>query len=166
MAPIQKLSRVATVGVLAATLGLGACSDDEKTMFETLQGDARFSTLVTAIEAAGLDDELSGAGPLTLFAPTNAAFDALPDGVLEAVLADVDLLTDILLYHVASGETLSTDLTNGQTIPTLLVGEALTVSIAASTVEVNSATVTQADLQASNGVIHVVDAVLVPAAGN
>jgi len=65
---------------------------------------------VTAIEAAGLDDELSTGGPFTLFAPTNAAFDALPEGVLDAVLADVDLLTDILLYHVASGTTLSTDL--------------------------------------------------------
>jgi uncharacterized surface protein with fasciclin (FAS1) repeats len=156
-------SRIGAVGAVALSLGLGACSDDpELSIFETLEGDARFSTLVTAVTAAGLDDELSTGGPFTLFAPTNAAFAALPAGVLDAVLADVDLLTDILLYHVASGTTLSSGLSNGQTIPTLLTGATLSVSIMGGTVEINDATVTQADLEASNGVIHVIDGVLVP----
>jgi uncharacterized surface protein with fasciclin (FAS1) repeats len=155
-------SRIGVVGAVALSLGLGACSDDpELSILETLEGDARFSTLVTAVTAAGLDDELSTGGPFTLFAPTNAAFAALPEGVLDAVLADLDLLTDILLYHVASGTTLSSGLSNGQTIPTLLTGATLSVSIG-STVEINDATVTQADLGGSNGVIHVIDGVLVP----
>jgi uncharacterized surface protein with fasciclin (FAS1) repeats len=156
------LTRASSVGAVALSLTLGACSDDEKTMLQTLQEDARFSTLVTALEAAGLDDELATGGPFTLFAPTNDAFDALPEGVLEAVLADVDLLTDSLLYHVASGSVLSTDLSDGQVVPTLLTGASLTVDIAGSTVEVTGATVTQADLEGTNGVIHVIDAVLVP----
>jgi uncharacterized surface protein with fasciclin (FAS1) repeats len=156
------LTRAGAIGVVALSLGLGACSDDQKSTFETLQGDARFTTLVTAIEAAGLDDELATGGPFTLFAPTNAAFDALPAGVLDAVLADVDLLTDILLYHVASGTALSTDLSDGQSVQTLLTGASLSVSITGNAVEINDASVTQADLLTSNGVIHVVNGVLVP----
>lgn len=159
---VKTLSRFGSIGALAGALVLGACSDDEKTIFQTLQGDARFSTLVTAIEAAGLDDELSGTTAFTLFAPTNAAFDALPDGVLDGLLADPDALADVLLYHVTSGQVLSTDLSNGQVVNTLLTGETLTITITGGTVEVNAATVTQADLLASNGAIHVIDAVLVP----
>jgi len=162
----KMLTRFGAIGLVTLTLGLGACSDDQKSIFETLQGDARFTTLVTAIEAAGLDDELATGGPFTLFAPTNAAFDALPDGVLDAVLADPDLLTDVLLYHVVSGGYASTDLVDGQTIPTLLTGASLTVSIEGGTVGIDDATVTQADLATSNGVIHVVDGVLVPPANN
>lgn len=156
------LSRVGALGAVTLSLGLGACSDDEATMFETLQQDARFSTLVTALEAAGLDDELATGGPFTLFAPTNAAFDALPAGVLDAVLADVDLLTDVLLYHVASGTVRSTDLADGQVVNTLLTGETLTIDITGGTVQVAGATVTQADLSVTNGVVHVINAVLVP----
>lgn len=162
----RTLSRMAAAGAVVFSLGLGACSDDpELSIFETLEGDARFTTLVTAVELAGLDDELTTGGPFTLFAPTNAAFAALPDGVLDAVLADPDLLEAVLLYHVASGMTLSTDLSDGQSIETLL-GQLLFVTISGSTVEINDATVTQADLDASNGVIHVIDGVLVPEAAS
>lgn len=157
---VKKLS---AVGVIALALGAGACSDDEeKSIFATLQGDARFTTLVTAIEAANLDDELSGTTKLTLFAPTNAAFDALPDGTLDALLADPDQLAGILLYHVTSGEVLSTDLSDGQVVNTLLTAATLTISVSDDGVMVNTADVTQADLLASNGVIHVINAVLVP----
>lgn len=158
----RSLTKFASVGALAGALVFGACSDDEKTIVQTLQGDARFTTLVTAIEAAGLDDELNGTGPFTLFAPTNAAFDALPAGVLDDLLADPDALADVLLYHVTSGRVLSTDLSDGQVVNTLLTGETLTITIAGTTVQVNTATVTQADILASNGAIHVIDAVLVP----
>lgn len=163
----KSLSRIGAIGAVALSLGLGACSDDQEpaSIFETLQADARFTTLVTALEAAGLDDELATGGPFTLFAPTNAAFEALPEGVLDAVLADPDLLEAVLLYHVASGTTLSTDLSDGQSIPTLQ-GATLSVSISGSTVEINDAAVTQADLDTSNGAIHVIDGVLVPPAGD
>jgi uncharacterized surface protein with fasciclin (FAS1) repeats len=156
------LNRVGVIGALSLAPGLGACSDDAGTMFETLQEDARFSTLVAAIEAAGLEDELTSGGPFTLFAPTNAAFDALPEGVLDAVLADVDLLTEILLYHVASGTVRSTDLSDGQIVNTLLTGGTLTIDLTGGTVQVGGATVTQADLDVTNGVVHVINAVLVP----
>jgi uncharacterized surface protein with fasciclin (FAS1) repeats len=157
----RTFSRMAAAGAVVFSLGLGACSDDpELTILETLEGDARFTTLVTAVEAAGLDGALSGTDLLTLFAPTNDAFDALPAGVLDAVLADPDLLEAVLLYHVVSGSTLSSDLTDGQTITTLQ-GQQVTVSIN-GTVDINDATVTQADLEASNGVIHVIDGVLIP----
>jgi uncharacterized surface protein with fasciclin (FAS1) repeats len=162
----KSLSRIGAIGAVALSLGLGACSDEQEaaSIFETLQADARFTTLVTALEAAGLDDELATGGPFTLFAPTNAAFEALPAGVLDAVLADPDLLEAVLLYHVASGTTLSTDLSDGQSITTLQ-GATLSVSISGSTVEINDATVTQADLDTSNGAIHVLDGVLVPPTG-
>jgi uncharacterized surface protein with fasciclin (FAS1) repeats len=157
----RTLSRLGAVGAVAFSLGLGACSDDpELSIFETLEGDARFTTLVTAIEAADLDGTLTTGGPFTLFAPTNAAFDALPDGTLDAVLADPDLLEAVLLYHVVSGSTLSSELSDGQSITTLQ-GQQLTVSIN-GTVDIDEATVTQADLEASNGVIHVIDGVLIP----
>jgi uncharacterized surface protein with fasciclin (FAS1) repeats len=157
----RRFSRIGAIGAVALSLGLGACSDDpELSIFETIEGDARFTTLVTAVEAAGLDDELTTAGPFTLFAPTNDAFDALPAGTLDALLADPDLLEAVLLYHVVSGSALSSDLSDGQTITTLQ-GQQVTVSINGS-VQINDATVTQADLEASNGVIHVIDGVLVP----
>jgi uncharacterized surface protein with fasciclin (FAS1) repeats len=159
------LKRAGAAGVVAVTLGLGACSDDQPSTMAILESDARFTTLVTAINAAGLNDELATGGPFTLFAPTNAAFEALPAGVLDAVLADADLLTDVLLYHVASGTALSTDLSDGQSIPTLLTGATLNVSIAGTTVTINTAAVTQADLRSSNGVIHVLN-VLVPPSTN
>jgi len=160
------LKRAGVAGVVIAALGLGACSDDTPSTMQILERDARFTTLVTAIKAAGLDNELATGGPFTLFAPTNAAFSALPAGVLDSVLADVDLLTDILLYHVASGTALSTDLSDGQSIPTLLTGATLSVSITGSAVTINTAAVTQADLRSSNGVIHVVNGVLVPSSTN
>jgi len=160
----KMLTRFGAVGLVTLSLGLGACSDDEPSIYETLQRDSRFSTLVSALDAAGLDDELATGtnNPVTLFAPTNAAFDALPDGVLDAVLADPDLLTSVLLYHVVPGGYASTDLVDGQTIATLLTGASVTVSISGGTVQIDDASVTQADLGASNGVIHVVNGVLVP----
>lgn len=161
----KSFSRFGAIGAVALSLGLGACSDDpELSIFETLEGDARFSTLVTALEAAGLDDELTTGGPFTLFAPTNTAFAALPAGVLDDILADPDLLEAVLLYHVASGSTLSSELTDGQNITTLQ-GQQVTVSIN-GTVDINDATVVQADIEASNGVIHAIDGVLVPDLGN
>ncbi len=120
------------------------------------------TTLVAAVSAAGLVPALQGDGPFTVFAPTDAAFAALPAGTIEALLADPQgLLTQILLYHAVAGEALSTDLSNGQTITTLN-GKDITVTINADGVFINNAKVTFADVLADNGVVHVIDAVLLP----
>ena len=120
------------------------------------------NTLETAVIQANLAATLSGDGPFTVFAPTDAAFDALPDGVLDDVLADNDVLTAILLHHVHSGNALSTDLSDGMEVPTLN-DDILTVSIDGEVVMIDMATVTIADILASNGVVHVIDMVLLPA---
>jgi hypothetical protein len=113
------------------------------------------------VVAAGLVETLSGEGPFTVFAPTDAAFAALPAGTLDAVLADIDLLTAILTYHVVGGTALSTDLADGQVVTTLN-GADVTVTINAEGVFINDAQVVLADLLADNGVVHVIDAVLLP----
>jgi uncharacterized surface protein with fasciclin (FAS1) repeats len=120
------------------------------------------NTLEAAVVAAGLVETLSGTGPFTVFAPTDAAFEALPAGTVETLLADpTGALTQILLYHVVGAQALSTDLTNGQTVATLQ-GQTVTVTINAEGVFINNAQVTVADIVTDNGVIHVIDAVLVP----
>jgi uncharacterized surface protein with fasciclin (FAS1) repeats len=126
------------------------------------QGNEDFSTLVAAITAAGLGDALSGAGPFTVFAPTNAAFEALPAGLLEKLLLpeNKEVLTKILTYHVVSAKVMAADVTAGDV--TTLEGSAFAVTTEGG-VKVNASNVTATDVPASNGVIHVIDAVLVPA---
>jgi LPXTG-motif cell wall-anchored protein len=131
---------------------------------ETAVAAGDFQTLVAAVQAAGLVDALSGEGPFTVFAPTDAAFAALPEGTIESLLADPSgALIDILLYHVVAGQVLSSDLSDGMTAVTL-GGAELTFSVSANGVQVNGANVVAADVMASNGVIHVIDAVLLPPA--
>lgn len=126
------------------------------------------STLVTAVQAADLVDTLKGDGPFTVFAPTNEAFAALPDGTLDDLLLpeNKDQLTDVLTYHVVSGKVMSSDLSDGQVIETLQGGE-LTVEIMDGVVSLvdaggNKAVVSSADVETSNGVVHVIDAVVLP----
>ncbi len=117
----------------------------------------------TAVIAAELDDDLSGEGPFTVFAPTDAAFANLPEGALDALLADpTGALANVLLYHVASGAVFSGDLSDGQAIETLYNSEDVVVSIDGGNVMINDAMVTIADLEAENGVVHVINAVLLP----
>ncbi len=137
---------------------------------ETASNTESLSTLVTAVQAADLVETLHGEGPFTVLAPTSAAFDALPEGTLNDLLLpeNKDTLAGILTYHVISGEVLSSDLTDGQVVTTVQ-GEELTVSLADGMVmftdaKGGSATVTTADVRAGNGVVHIIDTVLMPAA--
>lgn len=134
-----------------------------KNIVETAIASPDHTTLVTAIKAAGLAETLSGTGPFTVFAPTNAAFAKLPAGTVETLVKPESKakLTGILTYHVVAGAVKAADLKDGQKIKTLQ-GEELTVSIKDGKVMINGANVTAADLPNSNGVIHVVDAVLMP----
>ena len=121
-----------------------------------------FTTLLTAAAAAGLVETLQGEGPYTVFAPTDEAFAALPEGTLDSLLADPEALKDILLYHVVSGEVTSDQVVE-LTEATTVQGAPIAISVMDGTVTLNdSAKVVTADVQASNGVIHVIDAVLLP----
>jgi uncharacterized surface protein with fasciclin (FAS1) repeats len=153
-----------------ATFSFTSCEkDDEGTMLPKTVVDVVISsnvhnTLEAAVIAANLAGTLSGTGPFTIFAPTDAAFAALPAGTIEALLADPSGdLTDILKYHVVAGKAMSSDLSNGQEITTLL-GDDVVVTINANGVFINGAKVTVADIEAKNGVVHVIDAVLLPTA--
>jgi uncharacterized surface protein with fasciclin (FAS1) repeats len=119
---------------------------------------------VTAVQAAGLEETLRGEGPYTVFAPTDDAFAAVPKKTLDALLADPKgALTDVLTYHVVPGKVMSTDLSDGMMVDTVN-GAQLKVTVKDDgTVMINDATVTTADIETSNGVIHVIDTVLVPA---
>ncbi len=128
--------------------------------------DGRFTTLVAAVQAAGLVDTLKGEGPFTVFAPTDDAFAKLPEGTVEALLADLPQLTDILLYHVVPGKVMAADVLglDGQMADTALEGKQIAVKIDAGKVILNeNVMVVITDIEAANGVIHVVDAVLLPA---
>jgi uncharacterized surface protein with fasciclin (FAS1) repeats len=128
-------------------------------------GNGSFNTLVAAAKAAGLVDAIKGDGPLTVFAPTDDAFAALPDGTLDSLLKpeNKDQLKAILLYHVVSGKVMSADL-KGTINAETLEGDKVKIVASSSGVTVNGANVVKADVAASNGVIHVIDAVLLPPA--
>ena len=130
------------------------------TVVDIIVGSTVHTTLETAVIAAQLDDDLSGAGPFTVFAPTDDAFANLDAGVLSALLLDpTGDLAQVLLYHVLGSEVLSSGLTDGQTAPTLQ-GEDITVTITGGDVFINQAMVTTADIETDNGVVHIIDAVL------
>lgn len=133
------------------------------TVVDIAVGSPDHTTLVTAITAAGLGEILSGSGPFTIFAPTNAAFEALPAGTVDNLLKpeSKEKLTGILTYHVVAGNVMAADLKDGQVVKTLN-GQDLKVSIKDGKVMINGANVTAADLPGSNGVVHVVDSVLMP----
>ena len=127
---------------------------------DTAVAAGNFTTLAAALTAAGLVETLKGEGPFTVFAPTDEAFAALPAGTVEALLADPEALAKILTYHVISGHVLSTDLSNGMTTATVN-GADVTIMTEGGGM-VNDANVTAADIMASNGVIHVIDKVIMP----
>ena len=124
-------------------------------------GDERFETLVAALQAAELVETLQGEGPFTVFAPTDDAFAALPEGTVAALLEDIPALTNILLYHVVAGDVRAADVVTLDSAVTVQ-GEPVRISVEGDNVRINDSLVVIADIVASNGVIHVVDAVLLP----
>ena len=131
-----------------------------KNIIETAIGKPDFTTLVTAIKAAGLVDTLSGTGPFTVFAPTNAAFAKIPEATLNKILENKDKLTSILTYHVIAGKVMSKDIEKTTEVKTV-EGSKITITTKEG-VMVNNAKVTLTDIDCSNGVIHVIDTVLIP----
>ena len=138
-------------------------TDEPGTIVDVASGNPDFSTLVAAVGAAGLAETLSGEGPFTVFAPTNDAFAALPAGLVDKLLLpeNKDVLTQILTYHVVSGAVMAADVAAGE-VPSV-EGSPIVVTVDGGTVKLNdSATVVATDVMASNGVIHVIDAVILP----
>lgn len=147
----------------AMTAGTAAfAGGHSKDIVDTAVSAGSFTTLVAAVQAAGLVETLKGEGPFTVFAPTDEAFAALPEGTVETLLKpeNKDQLTAILTYHVVSGKVMSGDLSNNMMAPTVQGGD-LTIMTEGG-VTVNGANVVSADVMASNGVIHVIDQVIIP----
>nr|WP_225986626.1 fasciclin domain-containing protein [Rufibacter sp. LB8] len=140
-----------------------AMASDAKDIVTLAMETPSLSTLVQAVKAADLVGALQGEGPFTVFAPTNEAFAALPAGTLENLLKpeNKQMLVDLLMYHVVEGKVMSTDLTNNM-MPKTLNGATAKVMLNGSSVMINDASVTMADVAASNGVVHVIDKVIMP----
>ncbi len=136
-------------------------SEAEPNILEVAAGAGQFTTLLTAIEQAGLSDALAGEGPFTVFAPTDEAFGAIPEDDLAAILADQDTLTAILTYHVVEGAVTSAAVVELDSATTLQ-GSDITITVGEGGVQVDEANVVTVDIEASNGIIHVIDAVITP----
>lgn len=163
----MKLTHIARAGVLAATLAVAGCAEmmtpSEPDIVEVAQSAGSFNTLVAAVSAAGLVDTLKSDGPFTVFAPTDDAFAALPAGTLDSLLLpeNKDQLTAILTYHVLPGKVMASDVLGNRVNAPTVNGASVHVD-GRNGVKVNNATVISADVAASNGVIHVIDKVLLP----
>ncbi len=174
---MKKLNHLFAIGLVAIfTLGCGSAAKentetvaeeavvelDVQDIIDLAVGTESLSTLVAAVKAAGLVETLQGDGPFTVFAPTNEAFAALPAGTVENLLKpeNKDQLIAILTYHVVSGKVMSTDLSDGMKAATVN-GAEITITTAGGA-KVNGANVAAADIVASNGVVHVIDAVILP----
>lgn len=166
MTAIQRFTsniKLASVAAVLATFApLAALSDSHsgKDIVDTAVEAGSFTTLVTAIQEAGLVDTLKGEGPFTVFAPTDDAFAKVPKDQLDALLADKEKLAAVLTYHVVPGKVMAADVVNLETATTVQ-GQDLMID-ASDGVKVNDAMVLQTDVAASNGVIHVIDTVLMP----
>ncbi len=150
----------ALVALLLLVPFMSAAAQDQS-IVEIAAGNADFSTLVSLVQAAGLVDTLSGEGPFTVFAPTNDAFAAVPQIAVDFLLANPDVLTQVLTYHVVPGKVMSADLSSGEVATAQ--GQTIDVAVSDAGVKINNANVVAADIEASNGVIHVIDAVILPA---
>jgi uncharacterized surface protein with fasciclin (FAS1) repeats len=141
---------------------MAAPSSELGDIVTTAQGAGTFTTLLTAAEAAGLVETLQGEGPFTVFAPTDEAFAALPEGTLDSLLADTEALKKVLLYHVVSGNVKAADVVDLTTADSV-EGSPISIAVKDDKVYLNdTAQVTATDITASNGVIHVIDQVILP----
>lgn len=131
-------------------------------IIDTAANAGSFNTLVTAVKAANLVDTLKGSGPFTVFAPTDEAFAKLPEGTVDNLLKDIPKLSKILTYHVVSGKVSSADVVKLSSAKTV-EGSELKIDASNGGVKINDSTVTKPDINADNGVIHVIDQVLIPA---
>ena len=169
MAVIDMMDEFFAPRVLAALSENGPMEEEvvhtTTTVVDLILDSDDHTTLATAVAQAGLVEALNGEGPFTVFAPTNAAFDALPEGALDELLANLDSLTSILQHHVYAGSALAGSLTDGQVITTLNNSQ-LTVELMNDVVYIDGALVTIADIIADNGVVHVINAVLLPSSLN
>ena len=160
---MKKLILIATAFAAALTVPINSLSAAEKKTIVAVAADAgQFNTLIAAVKAAGLEDTLNGPGPFTVFAPTDEAFAKLPAGTVENLLKpeNKDKLTAILTYHVLSGKVMASDV---RTMGAKTVnGKEVAVKVAAGKVTVGGAKIVKTDIPASNGVIHVIDTVLMP----
>ena len=138
----------------------GTHTPPTKNIVDTAVAAGTFNTLVAGIRAAGLTETLNGKGPFTVFAPTDEAFKKLPHGALDALLKDTAKLKAVLSYHVIPGYFASKDVKSGEVMT--VQGTTLTAVVSSTGVQVNGAHVKQADIAATNGVIHVIDAVILP----
>jgi uncharacterized surface protein with fasciclin (FAS1) repeats len=154
---------VAAVVLTVAASGTTAVRAETRDVVDTAIAAGSFKTLAKALDAAGLVTTLKGAGPFTVFAPTDAAFAKLPDGTLETLLKpeNKEKLRRILTYHVVAGTVMASDVVKLQSAKSAS-GDTITVKVKDGVVHVDNATVTSADVLASNGVIHVIDSVILP----
>ena len=156
-----KLIRATAIALPLALMPLVAQADD---IVDTAVGAGTFTTLVAAVQAAGLEETLRGEGPFTVFAPTDDAFAALPEGTVESLLEpdNQDQLVAVLTYHVVPGEVMAADAAGATVELATVEGSNVTVDGTGDGVTVNGANVVAADVAADNGVIHVIDAVILP----
>lgn len=155
------LVAVLMISVISFSFSLDRARMAKKNIVETAIGAGQFNTLVAAVKAAGLVETLSSPGPFTVFAPTDDAFAKLPEGTIESLLQNKDKLTSILTYHVVSGKVMASDVVNLNSAKTVN-GKKITIMVKDGTVMVNNAKVIKADIECSNGVIHVIDTVILP----
>lgn len=154
---------LAVVALLPLTLASVSAKADDIDIVDTAIAAGQFSTLVAAVQAAGLVDTLKGAGPFTVFAPTDAAFAALPEGTVANLLKPENKaqLVAVLTYHVVAGKVMSADIAGKSMDVNSVQGSAISVN-AMNGVKINNANVVTADIETSNGVIHIIDTVLLP----
>lgn len=161
---VQGFKRAAMITTAALALVAAPAFADghgnKKDIVDTAVGAGQFTTLVTAVTAAGLAETLKGKGPFTVFAPTDAAFAKVPKADLDALLADKEKLTAVLTYHVVPGKLMAADLAGKTSLKTVQGGE-LTLDTS-NGISVDGATVSTADIETSNGVIHAIDSVVMP----
>ena len=157
----KSLKTIAALAILALiALPLSAGNKSQPDIVDIAAGAESFSTLVAAVQAAGLVDVLKGDGPFTVFAPTDDAFAALPAGTLDSLLQDKEALTKILTYHVVPGKVMASDVVKLNSAKTVQ-GQSISIDTA-NGVKVDNANVVETDIVAKNGVIHVIDAVILP----